>query len=108
MSRWSVRYGSRCLDDAEKAFPDDRSGAHGLTFEEFLRGRVLAGRLQFALRWDRELPQAGEAVRTVHVVPPALGAVVLYGVLVGPHQVEIAGFDFDPGYRQASAGDPED
>jgi hypothetical protein len=73
-----------------------------------MSGPVRAARLQFRAKWDQQLPAAGDSVRTVYVLHPVLGPIVFYGMLVGPRQVEIAGFEYDADYWHRIAGDPED
>jgi hypothetical protein len=104
---WTVTYGRNFLEAAAARFPVDDRGQHGATFGEFMTGPVRAARLLFSTRWDQQLAEAGESVRTVHIFSPTLGPVVFFGVLVAPQNVEIAGFDFDPDYWTMIEGDPE-
>lgn len=107
MNRWTVTYGQSLLEAAAAHFPVDDRGKHGSTFGEFMTGPVRAARLAFSTRWDQQPAEAGESVRTVHTFSPTLGPVVFFGVLVGPQDVEIAGFDFDPDYWAVIEGDPD-
>jgi hypothetical protein len=102
-----VRWGDEVARKAASLFGPERASTGAPSEYDFTCGPLAAATTRFG-EFDTLPEEAGPAVRSVHVVDPALGAVVFIGVLVGDGVVEIADFEIDPDYWDVVGNDPED
>jgi hypothetical protein len=73
---------------------------------DFWSGPLAAALVAFR-DFETLTPEAGPAVRALHLVDPVFGALVFIAVLVEPGVVEIADYADDPGYWDLIQGDPD-
>lgn len=94
---YGVHVSRTVLDKAHERYGEERSARGEPSEYEFVSGPLAAAAIEFA-HFDELPPVAGPAVRTLIIADPFFGALVFFGVLVGPGQVEIADFEDDPDY----------
>lgn len=94
---FEVRVSDTVLAKAHDRYSEERSAAGAPSEYDFVGGPLAAAIVEFT-HFDELPPVAGPAVRSLIITDPLFGTLVFFGVLVGPHAVEIADFEDDPDY----------
>ena len=85
------------LAKAHDRYGEERSATGKPSEYDFVGGPLAAAILEFS-HFDEMPTVAGPAVRSLIITDPFFGVLIFFGVLVGPHSVEIADFEDDPDY----------